>query len=106
MGYGIPPKSELAESVYLDWLDERPPIFGQEPSHSASKLQCDFDSTLGIGRAYEIVELWQDINWLADTQFCKYGYVEGSPHSVEMQKQDKLWQERDPEGHARYWEAR
>jgi hypothetical protein len=106
MAYGIPPKSELDEAVYLAWLDKHPPVFGAGDSHSASKLQCDFDSTLGIGRAYEILELWQDINWLPNTQFCKHGYVEGSPSSIESAEGDKAWQEKDPEGHADYWLGR
>lgn len=106
MKYGVPPDRELAESVYLDWLDDHPPVFGVDNSFTAGSLQCEFSSTLGIGRANEIVSQWQDINWSAGTQFDRFGYLEGSPHSVEMQKQDKLWQERDPEGHASYWEDR
>ena len=106
MAYGVPPKGELAESVYLDWLDQHPPVFGAGDSHSASKIQCDFDSTLGIGRAYEILELWQEINWLADTQFDKFGYIKGSPKSIERMQADKAWQEKDPEGYADYWLGR
>ena len=106
MAYGVPPKSELDEAVYLAWLDEHPPVFGHHASSSASLLQCDFNSTLGIGRANEIVELWQDINWLEDTQFDKFGHIEGSPRSIQSAEGDKAWQERDPEGYADYWLGR
>lgn len=89
MEYGIPPKSELEESVYLAWLDQHPPILGHHASHSASKLQCDFNSTLGIGRAYEIVEQWQDINWLEDTQFDSRGNMMGSAGQIAWEAYDK-----------------
>ena len=106
MAYGVPPKSELDEAVYLAWLDEHPPVFGASDSSSASILQCEFSSTLGIGRAYEIADQWKDTNWLADTRFCKYGYVEGSPSSIKCKESDEAWQKRDPEGHADYWLGR
>lgn len=56
------PKKEQPIEIYMDWLDEHPPIAGHHISWKAGSLQCEFNKELSIGRATEIVKEWQEAN--------------------------------------------
>lgn len=89
MTYGTPPKSELEQEVYLAWLDKHQPVLDQNISHSAGGLQSEYSSTLGIGRAIEIVQVWRGLNWKADTQFDSRGNIMGSARQLAWEAHDK-----------------
>tara|TARA_R110002012_G_scaffold60605_5_gene158586 strand:+ start:6966 stop:7253 length:288 start_codon:yes stop_codon:yes gene_type:complete len=89
MAYGVPPKSELDEAVYLAWLDKHPPVLDQNISWSAGGLQSEYSSTLSISRAIEIVQEWRNINWTADTQFDNRGFIMGSEMQLAWEAYDK-----------------